>query len=279
MTKKFETLLYEIPIRPFLKWAGGKFQIINKIRATLPKGSRLIEPFVGAGSVFLNTHYEHYLLADINQDLINCFNYLREEKQLFIEFCRQFFQEHYNSKGSFLDLRTEFNTTNDERLKSALFIYLNRHCFNGLMRYNQEGLFNTSFGEYRKPYFPENEMLAFAKKADSAQIICTNYTDSMDSAVMGDIVYCDPPYVPLSVTASFTKYHSTGFGRSDQEHLVLMARELASKGIPVIISNHDTAFTQYLYRGSSIISFDVQRNISCKGSTRGRAREVLALFE
>lgn len=211
--------------------------------------------------------------------MVSCLNYLKEEKQLFIEFCRQFFQEHYNSKESYLDLRTEFNTTHDKRLKSALFIYLNRHCFNGLMRYNQEGLFNTSFGEYRKPYFPENEMLAFAKKADSAEIICANYTHSMSSAVLGDIVYCDPPYVPLSVTASFTKYHSTGFGRADQEHLVLMARELASKGIPVILSNHDTDFVQSLYVGANITSFQVQRSISCQGNKRGKAPELLALFD
>lgn len=174
-------------------------------------------------------------------------------------------------------MRTEFNTTIDKRLKAALFVYLNRHCFNGLMRYNQDGLFNTSFGEYRKPYFPDAEMLAFASKAQTANIICSNYTDTMASAVPGDVVYCDPPYVPLSVTASFTKYHSTGFGRLDQENLVDMARELAKKGIPVIISNHDTDFVQSLYAGANIISFQVQRSISCQ--TRGKAPELLALFD
>lgn len=178
-----------------------------------------------------------------------------------------------------MNLRSEFNTTNDKRLKAALFIYLNRHCFNGLMRYNQDGLFNTSFGEYKKAYFPENEMLAFSNKALLVQIICSNYTDIMNSAVIGDVVYCDPPYVPLSVTASFTKYHTTGFGQADQENLVLMARELAKKGIPVILSNHDTDFVQHLYAGASIISFNVQRNISCQGKGRTKAPELLALFD
>ena len=266
-------------IKPFLKWAGGKFQIINQIRQSLPPGHRLIEPFVGAGSVFLNTHYEHYLLADINQDLVDCLNYLKNEKQLFIEFCRPFFQEQYNRKDAYLDLRHQFNQTPDSRLKAALFIYLNRHCFNGLMRYNQEGLFNTSFGAYKTPYFPEQEMQAFTKKADLAQIICADYTHSMERAVVGDVVYCDPPYVPLSGTAHFTKYHATGFGQAEQERLVLMARALASKGIPVILSNHDTDFVQHLYAGAQITRFYVQRSISCQGTKRERVPELLALFD
>ena len=239
----------------------------------------MIEPFVGAGSVFLNTQYENYLLADINIDLINSFHYLQKEKQPFIHYCRSFFQEHYNLKAAYLELRMEFNTTQDTRLKAALFIYLNRHCFNGLMRYNQDGLFNTSFGEYRKPYFPEHEMLAFVTKMQSAQIICSDYTKTMERAEIGDVIYCDPPYVPLSVTASFTKYHSTGFGRADQEHLVFMARACAKKGIPVIVSNHDTDFVQNLYLGAHIIRFDVQRSISCNGKRRNRAPELLALFD
>lgn len=145
------------------------------------------------------------------------------------------------------------------------------------MRYNQDGMFNTSFGEYKRPYFPEVEMLAFANKAQKANIICSNYTDIMNSAEPGDVIYCDPPYVPLSTTASFTKYHSTGFGEQDQENLVEMARELAKRGIPVIISNHDTEFVQKLYSGANIISFQVQRSISCKN--RNKVPELLALFD
>ena len=262
-----------------MKWAGGKNQIIDRIKQSLPQGARLIEPFVGAGSVFLNTQYTNYLLADINIDLINCFHYLQNEKKDFIDYCRTFFTENHNIKTAYLDLRIKFNTTLDTRLKAALFIYLNRHCFNGLMRYNQDGLFNTSFGEYQKPYFPENEMLLFMDKAQSARIICADYTKVMESAEIGDVIYCDPPYIPLTVTASFTKYHSTSFGRADHEYLVFMARECAKKGIPVIISNHDTDFVQSLYLGADIISFDVQRSISCKGKLRSRAPELLALFD
>ncbi|HAU0282340.1 TPA: Dam family site-specific DNA-(adenine-N6)-methyltransferase [Legionella pneumophila] len=268
-----------IPIRPFLKWAGGKFQIINKIRASLPKGSRLIEPFVGSGAVFLNTNYDKFILADINADLINLFEHLRIEKHNFIHFCKQFFGDEFNKKSTFLSLRSEFNSTTDNHLKAALFLYLNRHSFNGLMRYNSSGKFNTAFGDYKKPYFPENEMLAFIQKSGKAEFKCADYSLIMGEATKGDVVYCDPPYVPLSASANFTKYHSTAFGQQDQKRLVDLARELASKGIPVILSNHDTAFTQNLYQGSNIISFDVQRNISCNGNTRGRTREVLALFD
>lgn len=119
--------------RPFLKWAGGKFKIINKIRTSLPKGSCLIEPFVGSGAVFLNTDYSKYLLADINADLINLFKYLKLEKRNFIHFCKQFFSAEFNTKDTFLLLRSEFN---------------------------------TAFGDYKKPYFPENEMLVFIQKAE-----------------------------------------------------------------------------------------------------------------
>lgn len=268
-----------IRIRPFLKWAGGKFQIINKIRASLPKGARLIEPFLGSGAVFLNMNYGKYLLADINADLINLFEHLKFEKHDFIYFCKQFFNDEFNKKSTFLSMRSEFNLTKDSYLKAALFLYLNRHAFNGLMRYNISGKFNTAFGDYKKPYFPENEMLTFIQKAEKAEFKCADYSLIMNEATKGDVVYCDPPYVPLSASANFTKYHSTAFGQEEQGRLVDLARELASKGIPVILSNHDTAFTQNLYQGSSIISFDVQRNISCNGSTRGRARELLALFD
>ena len=264
--------------RPFLKWAGGKYRLIDKIKQSLPQGARLIEPFAGSGSVFLNTSYDAYVLADINQDLIACFSYLQEEKQLFIESCREFFQDKHNNKAAFHALRTEFNTTTDKRLKAVLFVYLNRHCFNGLMRYNSSGYFNTSFGQYLKPYFPEKEMLVFAKKASSARIICTSYIEAMALAVKGDVIYCDPPYVPLSLTASFTKYHATGFGQEDQEKLVEMANDLSQQGIPILISNHDTEFVRHMYQSAKISRFDVQRNISCQGKLRNKAPELLALF-
>ena len=226
--------------RPFLKWAGGKYKLANLIKTTIPSGKRLIEPFVGSGAIFLNTDYKRYTLNDINKDLINVFKYLKREKVDFIDYCRTFFTEKSNTKPVFLSNRDPFNTTEDKRLKAALFIYLNRHAFNGLIRYNQSGEFNTSFGSYIRPYFPYKEMLNFSKKVQSAKLMCQDFSDVMRQAVPGDVIYCDPPYVPLSGTSNFTSYYSTGFCLAKQQALVSLAKTLANKGIPVIISNHDT---------------------------------------
>lgn len=207
-------------VKPFLKWAGGKFKVVNKIRSSLPRGNRLIEPFVGAGSVFLNLDFNNFLLADINSDLINLFNLLKFEQNNFIEFCRQFFIAEFNTKSAFLSLRSEFNSTKNIRLKAALFLYLNRHAFNGLIRYNNSGKFNTAFGDYKTPYFPGNEMLAFIQKAETAEFKCADYSVVMREAIKGDVIYCDPPYVPLSASANFTKYHTSAFSQEDQRKLV-----------------------------------------------------------
>lgn len=265
-------------MRPFLKWAGGKYLLINKIRDCLPPGQRLIEPFVGAGAVFLNMDYANYLLADINSDLINCFEYLQKEQQVFIDYTKTFFVPEYNIKSAFLSLRDEFNKTHDLRLKAALFIYLNRHCFNGLMRYNHSGIFNTSFGRYKRPYFPLTAMQHFATKVQDATVVCANYVEIMQNAKAGDLIYCDPPYIPLSKTANFTQYYGGSFTDNDQKNLIDLARDLALRGIPVIISNHDTDYIQKLYFGASITSFPVRRNISCNGDSRMVVREILALF-
>ena len=125
--------------KPFLKWAGGKTKLCDKINTILPKGNRLVEPFIGSGAVFLNTEYKEYYLADTNSDLINTFNYVKNEGIEFINYVNDLFVPENNTKEKYLEFREVFNTTSDTRLKSALFIYLNRHCFNGLCRYNSKG--------------------------------------------------------------------------------------------------------------------------------------------
>ena len=249
-------------MKPFLKWAGGKYQIIERIKKILPEGKRLIEPFVGAGSVFLNTNYSRYLLADNNADLIKTFKILKKERQGFIDYCAPFFDLKQNTEKAFFRNRELFNKTDDLRLKAALFIYLNKHAFNGLMRFNSSGKFNVSFGRYKKPYFPAKEMLHFANRLRKASIKHSDFTSIMEQAVVGDVVYCDPPYLPLSQTANFMKYTPNGFGLQEQKSLVRMAKKLAKGGITVIISNHDTEFVHTAYQGAKILSFDVQRYIS-----------------
>jgi len=264
--------------RPFLKWAGNKYQILEHIMALLPSGHRLIEPFVGSGAVFLNAGYESYLLADSNEDLISLYQTLQSEGELFIDYCRHYFTSGTNVENRYYELRQEFNTTPDSRLKAALFIYLNRHAYNGLCRYNSKGGFNTPFGRYAKPHFPEQEMRRFVNRAGGATFTVADFRDTMRSAQRGDVLYCDPPYVPLSATSNFTSYSSGGFGRDDQVALAELAKELSARGVPVLISNHATEFTLNAYQTAKIEQLDVQRFISCNGDNRGTAREVLALF-
>lgn len=265
-------------MKPFLKWAGNKYQIIEHLKKTLPGGKRLIEPFVGSGAVFLNIDYSRYLLADVNQDLIHLFEYIKKDGNLFIQDCLQLFNEANNSEQVFYEIRNLFNTTTDLRLKAKLFVYLNKHCFNGLCRYNAKGEFNTPFGRFKKPYFPEKEMYYFHQRAQTAIFKCQDFIATMESAKAGDVVYCDPPYVPLSKTANFTGYSTGGFTLEHQLLLAKKAEELASKNITVIISNHDTEFTQHAYRNARLTCFDVRRYISCDGTNRNKAPEVLAVF-
>ncbi|MDD4238331.1 MAG: Dam family site-specific DNA-(adenine-N6)-methyltransferase [Desulfotomaculaceae bacterium] len=268
-----------LKIRPFLKWAGNKYQILERIEAVLPQGSRLIEPFVGSGAVFLNLAYQEYLLADINGDLIDLYLTLQSEGESFISYCKTFFTEENNLDKRYYEMRELFNTTKDNTLKAALFIYLNRHSYNGLCRYNSKGGFNTPFGKYIKPKFPEKAMFHFLSKAKNAVFKVADFRDIMKTAKKGDVVYCDPPYVPLSATANFTAYSCSGFGNKDQVELAELARALAGRGVPVLISNHATEFTLDAYKTAKIERLAVQRFISCDGANRGKAEEVLALFD
>lgn len=264
--------------RPFLKWAGNKFHIVDRIREVLPAGRRLVEPFVGSGALFLNVQFDEYLLADANPDLISLFDILRSQRGGFVDYARSLFSPTGNSEAVYYELRSEFNSTTDATRKAALFIYLNRHCFNGLCRYNSRGEFNVPFGRYSKPYFPERELLRFADKLHLAEIRCEDFGVVMQSAREGDVLYCDPPYVPLSNTAQFTSYSRGGFNDSAQERLAREARALSARGVPVLISNHDTPFTREAYSGAQLVHFDVKRFISRDAANRNAAPELLALF-
>ncbi|MCB9006150.1 MAG: Dam family site-specific DNA-(adenine-N6)-methyltransferase [Ardenticatenaceae bacterium] len=265
-------------MKPFLKWAGNKYKIVERIQALLPTGQRLVEPFVGSGAVFLNTDYPRYLLTDANADLINLYQHLQAEGEKFIDYCRPLFTPENNDKDRYYALRTEFNRTGDLRRKSALFLYMNKHGYNGLCRYNMKGGFNVPFGRYKRPYFPEAEMHHFAQKAQSASFQHSSFTATMAACQPGDVVYCDPPYVPLSSTANFTSYSANGFGWAEQTELARQATHLAQQGISVIISNHDTAEVRQVYQAAKIESFEVRRFISCNGDRRENAAELLALF-
>jgi DNA adenine methylase len=266
-------------MKPFLKWAGNKFTIMKRIRELLPEGRRLIEPFAGSVAVFLGTEYTSALLVDSNPDLIGLYRILQEEGEEFIRYCSLLFTSPNNSAEAYYALRREFNHTSDKRRKAALFLYLNRHGYNGLCRYNASGGFNVPVGRYAKPYFPAEEMRGFHAKAKCAQFMVADFSEVMRQAAPGDVVYCDPPYVPLSATASFTGYHKGGFTEEKQNELASLAEALAARGVPVIISNHDTSFTSHAYRKANLTRFSVRRTISSNGKNRGKAAELLAFFE
>lgn len=268
-----------IKSRPFLKWPGGKYRLVERINKELGAGNRLIEPFVGSGAVFMNTDFDQYLLADSNPDLINLYQALHKDSDKFIESVRPLFQPETNNAETYYAIREDFNSTTDIRHKSALFIYLNRHCYNGLCRYNQSGGFNSPFGRYKKPNFPEAAMRIFDQKSKLATFQTASFVETMKQARKGDVVYCDPPYVPLSKTANFTNYSAEGFGMDKQEELADMANQLSKKGIKVIISNHDTDQMRQLYKGAKIIPFDVPRFISQDANNRNKAQEILAVFK
>ncbi len=266
-------------VRPPLKWAGSKYQILDYIRKHLPSGKRLIEPFVGSGAVFCNTRFDNFLLNDVNHDLIDFYRRLQTDGKDFITYAQSFFRPENNSEEAYYRLRETFNSTTEKHLKAALFLYLNRFGYNGLCRYNSKGKNNVPFGRYTKPYFPQKELEFFIEKSRTAIFTCEDFSTVMHQAQAGDVIYCDPPYVPLSTTANFTAYAAAGFAEAEQIRLAELAEQMSNQGITVLISNHYTPFTRKIYGQARKHSFDVRRMISCNGSQRAMAQEILAVYK
>lgn len=271
-----------IKMRSPLKWAGGKKRVIDNILDILPMNGkqRLIEPFVGGGSVFLNTDFEEYLLIDMNSDLIALFNTIKSQSISFIKDASIFFKGHYNQAETYYTLRKKFNESNDAYERSLLFLYLNRHGYNGLCRYNKSGGYNVPFGRYKHPYFPKVELQYFAKKAQRATFQQGDFAKAFQKIKENDVIYCDPPYSPINRTANFTAYAGNCFTDDDQQRLVNCALEAKAQGIPTVISNHHLKFTHQLYQEADKRKlFQVQRSISQQGKGRVKVKEVLALYK
>lgn len=276
---RYEKSLNNINSKPFLKWAGGKQRLVPNIAKKLGNGKRLVEPFVGSGAVFMGTAYESYLLCDTNNDLIDLFNNLKYiTKEVILETV-SLFDEKNKTEEMFYKLRDEFNTIDSGSIrKSALFVYLNKHSFNGLCRYNAKGKFNVPFGRYKNTNPPVKEMELFAKKAQLAEFKCCDFNETFNLLTEGDVVYCDPPYVPLSITSSFTSYHVNVFADKEQRDLARCAELASEQGYRVVISNHLTDYTKEIYAKAEIDTLNVMRFISSKAETRGEAKELLASF-
>lgn len=265
--------------RPFLKWAGGKYSLLPELDRLIPAGKRLIEPFVGGGSVFLNSDkHESFLLADVNSDLINLYQMLAVVPELVTELAQQMFSV-MNGIESYIKKRKEFNAqllTGPQR--AAAFLYLNRHCFNGLIRYNRDGLFNVGFGKYRAPYFPAEEIKAFASMAHNCVFMNAGFRRTLALAGDGDVVYCDPPYEPLPGTDGFTNYAAVGFTWADQIALAECCVAAHQRGARVVITNSSAPRVIDLYEqhGFTLHHVSARRAISSKGSTRETAADIVA---
>ncbi|MEX9802923.1 DNA adenine methylase, partial [Proteus terrae] len=240
------------------------------------------EPFAGSCAVMMNTEYEEYLIADANQDLISLYRNVVEHTEIMAR--KEFYAwEENNHKNDYISIRKLFNSIKvldksecDKYIQSARFLYLNRHCFNGLCRYNNSGEFNVPFGTYGRVYFPEEEIRQFAEKATNAIIACLEWQDTLSLVDFGDGVYCDPPY--MGDEKSFTKYHQTDFTHTHQIELAQALKILnQSQGNPITASNSIHAKELYADLGFIIHEIDAPRSISANGN-RQSAKEIIAVL-
>lgn len=258
-----------------LKWAGNKTAIMSELKKHLPAGPRLVEPFAGSCAVMMATDYPHYLVADINPDLINLYRTIAEDTENFINLAKAVF-ESFIVAENYYRVREAFNHDSqlDRLYRAVYFLYLNRHCYRGLCRYNLSGVFNVPYGNYKNPYFPENEIRAFAEKAKRANFVCASYEETLAMVKRDDVIYCDPPY-----DDTFTAYHTKGFNEDNQYHLASILLHLSSLGHSVVVSNSDTQLTRSLYRDLKIYELDAKRSMGVAGGEGKSAREIIAVSE
>ncbi|UNK60800.1 DNA adenine methylase [Buttiauxella ferragutiae] len=255
-----------------LKWAGNKTAIMPELVKHLPAGSRLVEPFAGSCAVMMATDYPSYLVADINDDLINMYQQIKEDPEFFIMIASGFFRQ--NSEDDFRRIRHGFNNgeSNGKVWRAAAFLYLNRHCYRGLCRYNKSGGFNVPYGNYKKPYFPHAEILTFAEKAARATFICATYEETFTMLRSGDVVYCDPPY-----HETFNQYHSAGFTAREQGTLSALLCDHVNNGGSVVASNSDTTLIRYLYRDFQLHQITARRSMGVVSGEGKSASEIIAV--
>lgn len=254
-----------------LKWPGSKSRIMPVLAKHLPEGDRLVEPFAGSCAVMIATDYPHYLVADINQDLINLYQVIKNDVEYVIKEGRYLFGAR-NDSEAYYKTRQEFNLRHGGAIERALyFLYLNRHGYRGMCRYNLSGHFNVPYGNYKNTYFPENEMRAFAEKAQRATFICADFTETLNMLKTGDVVYCDPPY-----DGTFAEYHGGGFGKDKQYELASVLGNVANRH-PVIASNSNTSLIKSLYRQFDLHQITAPRSIGVAAGKGKSAEEIIAV--
>ncbi|MDE6426616.1 MAG: DNA adenine methylase [Ruminococcus sp.] len=285
-------------VKPFIKWAGGKSQLLNEIRKKYPeKIERYCEPFVGDGAVLLdvlaNFQPKEILINDINAELMNAYTQIRDNVEFLIESLFKL-QDLYwkmnenNRKAFYMEKRKRFNfgiqTDNVSKAEMAyLFIFLNKICFNGLYRVNKKGLFNVPIGSYKKPPVCDASNLRLVSSLlQNVQIICGDYSETADFINENTFVYIDPPYRPISATASFTSYSSVKFGDDEQIALSKFIDRISDYGSKVVASNSDPKnldendnFFDTIYSDYNILRVSAKRMINSKSKGRGSINELL----
>ncbi len=277
------------PVRPFLKWAGGKQALAPILSPLFPPLERRIyrEPFLGGGAMFFHLRPRRAVLSDALADLIVTYEVVRDDPDALLRKLERLKGEHSDQR--FYEVRERFNAgrarparekadkvAERARERAAWLLYLNRTCYNGLFRTNQSGEFNVPVGRYRDPRIADADRIHAASQALSgATIRHAPFDAALAEAAKGDFVYLDPPYVPLSATSSFSAYADGAFGAKDQARLAACFRDLDRRGCLLALSNSDTPAVRELYEGYEITPIDAPRSISARGSARGSAPEVV----
>jgi len=274
---KLTRSIVDVP-KPFVKWAGGKRQLISQMDQYFPKDyNKYIEPFVGGGAIFFYLLPKKAVLIDNNKELINVYKIIKNNVRDLIESLKNHEnKEEYYYKIRKMDRNPEiFNNLSDVE-KASRTIYLNRCCYNGLYRVNNNGQFNTPFGRYKNPTFcDEKNLIAVHEALKGVQLINNSFEKCLDLAEKGDLVYFDPPYYPLSKTANFTSYTRDNFGKEEQIKLHDVFCRLNEKGCKVILSNSYNEFILDLYKDFNLNVLQAKRAINSIASKRGLIKEVL----
>lgn len=268
-------------IKPLLKWAGGKRQLLNVIEQLMPVPfDHYFEPFFGGGALYFHLYdlglIKKGTVGDTNQDLMSFYGYLKSDCDRLLDEIHSL--EFGNNPQDFLKAREEYNEMSNSTRKSALFVYLNRHCFNGLYRVNMRGKFNVPFGRYRTVNYPSDDhFYSVSESLKHCTLITGDYTTICNSAGKNDFVYFDPPYYPLSETANFTAYTQRGFDTTKQKELAKLYEELDHKGTQLMLSNTDCPLINDLFSVYRKIHLNTKTNINSKATGRNTGHELIIM--
>ena len=271
-------------VKSFLKWAGGKSSLLEFIVDKIPQNTkRFIEPFAGSMVVSLNINCDELIINDTNKDLINLYKLNGTAHDDLIKIIKEIFVPSNNNVTAFNLLKQEFNTTQDILRKSALFVYLNRHCFNGLCRYNSKGEFNVPFGKYKNINPPIETMNSVSEISKNFKFYDSDFESILKLAKSDDCFYCDPPYLPYhidDVRSNFTQYATNKFDLKDHIRLIEAAKIAVHNGATVLISNHSNEYIDGLYKkeGATIHSIQARRHVAANGNNRQKVKELIAVF-